>query len=153
MNDLTRGNGAAHLEKTTMAIYQFEAGDVVTLRSGGPLMTVESADRVPAEKPVVDKPAPPANAAKPTASGMGSSSATPVLVPAAREIGPSVACVWQNADGELARQKFAAGMLDLKETLKSHSGRQKVALKKQEAALAAEKEVDNRTAPAATPKA
>ncbi len=132
-----------------MGIYQFEAGDVVTLRSGGPSMTVESAERVPAEKPVVDKPAPSANAAKPTTSGLASSA--PAVAPA-RDLGPSVACVWQGVDGELQRQKFAAGMLDLRETMKSHSARQKIVLKKQEAALAAEKDMDNRTAPAATPK-
>ncbi len=134
-----------------MGIYQFEAGDVVTLRSGGPLMTVESADRVPPEKPEKPEAAPSANALKP-----GSAPAAPpppaVRSAPARDMGPSVACVWQSLDGELQRQKFAAGMLDLKETMKSHSARQKVVLEKQKAALAAEKAVDDRTAPAATPK-
>ncbi len=129
-----------------MSIYQFEAGDVVTLRSGGPLMTVESADRVAPDKPAKPEVAPSSNSAKP-----GAAPAVPAAPPA-RELGPAVACVWQALDGELQRQKFAAGMLDLKETMKSHSGRQKVMLEKQKAALAAEKVADDRTAPAATPK-
>ncbi len=132
-----------------MGIHQFEAGDVVVLRSGGPLMTVENADRVAPEKPAAAPSA--TSSATSSASASKSASAAPAVAPA-RELGPSVACVWQTADGELQRQKFMAGMLDLKETMKSHSARQKIVLEKQKAALAAEKAVDDRTAPAATPK-
>src|ERR1700722_14658457 len=115
-----------------MHIFQFEAGEGVSLRSGGPLMTVTAAERIPVDKPVDPKAAPASPAQRrPDGSPLlphDPGYVAPVAAPApgaapvpVKDVGPAVKCMWQTADGKNAEGSWPAGLLDLKDRIENHA--------------------------------